>query len=336
MHAGIRAWHADRSTMKIPTFLLAMIFGWALAAVAASGPWLTDWPPGDPGTAHQAEGKAVTVGSGGALTLWDSGSGATGEIDFISIVVAAPSGAETVQICQDADFAESTPCSSPSVNVVLEDWTASRGSASFRTRYVVYNNSSSGVNYSSYIRAPFTSHTRVSIALAAGKQVWWDIGYHLNSGLNWGRYSHLHAIDQSATYPVNNTTPLFSVANGPGVIWGVYAFFLNVLGQSLESKPQWNIDGNVNIDSSGTEDYFGSSFDWSSGLFTTDFVGCTFITGTYTGGYTAGAYRLNILDPIEFNSTAQFLFGNSTTINGVAYSPAPATIFSLVWYYTSN
>ena len=47
--------------------------------------------------------------------------------------------------------------------------------------------------------------------------------------------------------------------------------------------------------------------------------------------------RLNILDPIEFNSTAQFLWGNNTTINGVSgYTPAPATIYTTVWYYTTN
>ncbi len=256
-----------------------------------------------------------------------------GEIDFISIIIQSPTGNEVIQICQDADF--NTSCATPSVNTFLLDWVAARGgAASFRSRYMVYNNNGQGgVSYTSYVTAPFTTHTRITLANASGETVWWDIGYHLNSGLNWGRYSHLHAIFNINTYPVDNTTPLFSVSNGPGVIWGVYAYFYSVYGASLETEPQWNIDGNVNITSSGTEDYFGSSFDWSSGVFATDFLGCTTISGSYyVGGYNVGAYRLNVLDPIRFNSTAQFLFNNASAFGATQ----PATITNLVWYYTSN
>ncbi len=287
-----------------------------------------------------AAGKAVTVtsancpnGSADPCEIWDSGT-ATGEIDFISIIIFNSNGNEGIQICQDNDFA--TSCATPSVNAALVDWIPARGvsGSGYATRYFVYRNAGSGqFSYTSYVTAPFTTHSRIYITGANGETIWWDIGYHLNSGLPWGLYQHLHAVSVVADYPAPNPTPLFSTSNGPGVIWGVDAYFQEVFGTSLETQVQWVVDGATTITSSGTEDYFGSSFDWLSGVFTTDFLGCTSILGTYTGGYLAGAYRLNVLDPIVFNSSAQLLFGNFNPVGGPA---KPAPIYSLVWYYTEN
>ncbi len=319
--------------MKTVTFLLGMIFGWALAAVAASGPWLTDWPPGNPGVAYQASCKDCGISSS-PYTLWDSvttNGTAAGEIDYISIIgVSNYPSVVSLQICQDNDF--NTSCATPSVNAYLEDWIPARGVAgNFWTRYFRYDTANSSANYLSYIKAPFTSHTRISLVGASGQAIYWNIGYHINNGLNWGLYSHLHAQSASGTYGAGNPV-LFSTSNGPGVIWGEDAHFNNDVGSALETEVGWNVDGTQTITSSGTEDYFGSSFDWSSGIFATDFLGCTSISGSYVGGYTATAYRLHVLDPITFNSTAQWLFPGWT----VGSTPYTASINSLVWYYTQN
>jgi len=84
----------------------------------------------------------------------------------------------------------------------------------------------------------------------------------------------------------------------------------------------WTIDGVTTITSSGTEDFWGSSFDWTSGTWWSDFVGNTVFGGTYYGGIYAHPYLLYVLDPIIFNSTAVLNNLNATN--------------SLVWYYTQN
>ena len=252
---------------------------------------------------------------GSPYVLWDSGSGVSGEIDFMNIINVPDA---TLQICVDNDF--STSCATPSVNASLLDWVPVRGNTSsslptFATRYFIYmgNNIEGAGSEGTYIRVPFQNHVSVSIAGATGQVIWWNIKYHLNS-LNWGLYSHLHASSVSGG--------AFSVSNGPGVIWGLNAWFGGVLGTVLETRVGWTIDGVSTITASGTEDFFESSFDWTSGTWWTDFAGNTYFGGSYGSGIYAHPYLLYVLDPIIFNSTAVLNNLNATN--------------SLVWYYTQN
>ncbi len=305
--------------------------------------WPGAWPPGDPGIAYSTKLKQV---SGAALTLLDyTGSG---EIDFISVINNTGTGG-TLQICQDADL--NTSCATPSVNVNLFDLVAARGSAGFRSRYLSFGTSSFGQNFTIYLTAPFRTHVRVTLINPdVFDNIWTDVGWHANSGLNWGRYSHLHAVDQSLTIAPGNgcvnsgggcgtapTIPLFSTSNGPGVIWEVYTYFSGAgMPSGLESPMQWLIDGNLNHDSSGTEDYFGSSFYFAPGLFASDYLGVTALTGPVGLPTTAGAYRLHILDPIEFNSTAELMWWNGWPPFGACTNCGNVSVNVLVTYYTSN
>ncbi len=305
--------------------------------------WPGAWPPSDPGTAYSTKLKQV---SGSTITLLDyTGSG---EIDYISVIISSSAGG-TLQICQDADF--NTSCATPSVNVNLIDLVAARGSTGFRSRYLTFGTSTFGQNFTIYLTAPFQTHVRVTLSNPdVFDSVWTDVGWHANSGLNWGPYSHLHALDQSVTIVPGNgcanlggscgtapTVPLFSTSNGPGVIWGVYTYFSGAgMPAALESPVQWLIDGNLNHDSSGTEDYFGSSFFFAPGLSVSDYQGVTALTGPVGLATTAGAYRLHVLDPIEFKSTAELMWWNGWPPFGACTNCNNVSVNVLVLYYTSS
>jgi len=314
----------------------------------ATGPigsvWPGAWPPSDPGIAYSTKLKQV---SGSTLTLLDYAG--SGEIDYISVIINAGDGG-TLQICQDADF--NTSCATPSVNVNLADLVAARGSAGFHSRYMNFATSSFGQNFTIYLTAPFKTHVRVTLINPdVFDDVWTNVGWHANSGLNWGPYSHLHAVDQSLIIAPGNgcvnsgggcgtapTTPLFTTSNGPGVIWGVYTYFSGPgMPVGLESPMQWLIDGNLNHDSSGTEDYFGSSFYFAPGMFASDYLGVTALAGPVGLPTAAGAYRLHVLDPIEFNSTAELMWWNGWPPSGTSCTTCGiVSVNVLVTYYTSN
>ncbi len=205
----------------------------------------------------------------------------------------------------------------------------------------------------SLLNAPFTSSLQVVYNNNSTSSVtaWFNIGYYVypsTSVVNWGRYSHLHAVNGAGSATAFSAIQLVNVSSGgPGALWSVYMLFNVANVNSYEGPIQYLVNGESTpgLTSSGTEDYFGQDFYFdrcsSSQIWIQDKFGCTYANSGASASTIVGAYRIHYPneDPPIWNSSfiLDWLNGLAGFGEGTPPGlPGSATINYLVEYYTSQ
>ena len=310
-------------------------------------------PPGSP-SAY----KAVNIPANSNLTLLNITPGTCasptcGHLAYVNVITNSPAtdGTNTLTIFRDGEAV-------PSVNATIADLAAARGMNSQSAAGLQYyqnhlwtyeaNTTLGTSRMYSLLNAPFTSSLQVIYNNNSASSVtgWFNVGYYVyptTSVVNWGRYSHLHAVEGNGSVRGGpSSIGLVNVTSGgPGVLWSLYMLFNVATTGSYEGPIQYLIDGESApaFTSSGTEDYFGQDFYFdrcsSSQIWIQDKFGCTFANSGAGISTIVGAYRIHYPneDAPAWNSSFDL-----TWFNGLAGFPGPgsAAINYLVEYYTSQ
>lgn len=192
-----------------------------------------------------------------------------------------------------------------------------------------------------YIRAPFNSSLRVDLVNGSGAAItiWSIVQYTLGGSYNWGLYGKLRSQGLGTNATLASVAPyaeqtLFSYSGQPGLIHNLsWVMNCNQSGYAaLEGLFQVYVDGEAtaSYQSSGSEDFFGGSFYFSTGTYAADTMGLVYFGGT---AYATVAYRYFIDDPFTWNSSVRMTW---TSGNHVASNvpTATATVLSNVLFYT--
>lgn len=167
------------------------------------------------------------------------------------------------------------------------------------------------------------------------------------------RYSKLHTVTIGSQYAQTTVQPLQEYtlldADGRGAFYGMQ-FFLdrhnNVAGgdgNCIEGNFRYYLDGHTTPDyeSSGTEDYFGSSFNFNGIKPQNWDFGVVYAVGNTSGGGTSVAdsvslaYRFHIDDPVFFNKHIKVTWQCGDVDSGMSYN-TPAGISANLMYYTDK
>ncbi|MFI5353333.1 MAG: DUF2961 domain-containing protein [Candidatus Binatales bacterium] len=320
--------------------------------VDAWGELLIAAPPGS-----SSAFKAVPIAADSSLTLLNITPGTCasptcGHLAYVNVITNSPAtdGTNTLKVFRDGEAV-------PSVSATIADLAAARDMNSQSTAGLQYyqnhlwtyeaNTTQATSRMYSLLNAPFTSSLKVVYNNNSASSItgWFNIGYYVypsTSVVNWGRYSHLHAVEANGSAAGLGSIQLVNVTSGgPGVLWSLYMFFNVATTGSYEGPIQYQIDGESapGFTSSGTEDYFGQDFYFdrcsSSQIWIQDKFGCTYANSTAGLSTIVGAYRIHYPneDAPAWNSSFDL-----TWFNGLAgfAGPGSATINYLVEYYTSQ
>lgn len=223
----------------------------------------------------------------------------------------------------------------------------------------------SGTNIGCDFKLPIPFNTGVSITLtdttAAASTLWYTVEYHTGVPLStWTntRVLHMDSITDQTGIAANAVTTLSNYTGGqPGRFVGLWWMEDSAPGSAtpktapMEGEIALTLDGagTPNIQSSGTEDWFGlSNYFQGNGTGGTGGGNSSQIQGGWKSadgqvavtfmstpiGNTQGAARFHVNDPIDFTTGEKLTWacGDTTFVSFTG----TCTLWSTVYYYTEN
>ncbi len=286
------------------------------------------------GTPAYAVGKLVSIGAGATQTIF-SYSGGPG---YLSSMWLACQGGNSAELIITVD---GTPIYQDVLNNFFACGTVNSGVAGQFSNLFLNNWGGTG----SVIPIPFASSILVQIKNTGGSSFnnWWTISYMKAVADSWLNSSHLHVavnsvdIDGGLSLTQDQIGTLLNATGiGPGRLLGICLQFdgSGVTGGSntssfLEGPVEIYTDGNLVLQTSGTEDYFGMSGYFE---FVSSGVGGPYVSLVYKSAPSYQALRFHIQDPILFNDSLEVKWqaGNS------AYATFTGSVVVgwTIWYYT--
>lgn len=286
------------------------------------------------GRRGSAKLEYANLPAGGTLTLLDLQEG-PGYVSHLWCAVSCtdPAGQTLTRyrVVVDGEAA-------PSIDSTLVGYHAADGATtSGAARYIGFDHNATLASYYSYLPLPFRSSIRIEVVNGSRDTpaVFFAIAdYHL-VGFSWGRAAKLHTFEQEVTVAPYVWQNLLDVRRSNGVLAGVY---LRMHG----GDPTWGyLEGNVQMfadgsttpcyESSGTEDYFNNAWYFQTGVILADQSGCTAYD---PAGFSVGAYRFHLDDPVPFDTALRVRWQNGTADQAKVLKPT--TLRSHVWYYTAG
>jgi hypothetical protein len=318
-------------------------------------------PSGGLGMTCATKVKVSAGATGGALAT--SGkfllayANGPGEVDDLNIIRQGATGAaflNPLTIWRDGE-------TTPSVNgIQMQDLAAMRGVTTgsqvrYHSRYLSFGSGMVGGSAESaqlYLTMPFTKSIVVQLTNDnATNQIalWSNVFYHANSlpASAWNGNAHFEIVP-NASYPSADTVSAYSedtLCNvaGAGTLWSVV---MQAVGADLNSQAfeegrlRVYIDGEstASWDTSGTEDAFQDSFNWSgeTAPFGTDFYGATYLVAPGVGVAGAfGGYRIfGNKEPISFKTNLKVTWtSGNATVGGVTN---PVSLYSAIAVYLGS
>lgn len=299
------------------------------------------------GTPYSNSIKAANwAGSGGVATLINYQGGQPG---FVSEIFLAVNGgdsnleAATIQVYIDGSGSPTINCLLTAFMAKVHAYDQAHGiPLQYYSRYL---NSPASTAFYVRIPMPFTTGIEITITNvdATNYTIWSNIYCSLGVPNLWKGTRKLQvAVASLQTFTPYQVVSLLSLTNStPGRLFGI-SMSIDGNGSTspgfawAEGPISMFIDGasTPQINSSGTEDYFGSVGYWGNlygTTLTSDFVGAL-LSGTSGGGHVYGAYRLHILDPITWQNAITISW--TAGIASVVSFTGNGVYFSTVWYYT--
>lgn len=294
----------------------------------------------------------ATANAGMPILVYE---GTAGEIDHFNEITNGNgvTGDEiTMTVVRDGE-------TTPSVNAIrLQDFAAGHGSTGtsvFSNRGFAYVRGANGGGYSAnkYVMMPWTNSMQVWLTdpdTSNGITMWSEVDYHQNSlpASAWGGRAHYHAVG-NASYPSTDSVAAYAedtLLPATGVASVLRSVFLNVVGGDNNSEAfeegqlrvYINGESNASIVSSGTEDAFEASFNWTgqTAPYGNEFYGLTGFTapGVSTPGAFAAYRMFGLNQPVANTSNLKVGWtAGTSTAGGVTNN---VNVYSVVEYYTGS
>lgn len=349
------------STLNIPVYAggSAGFYGDILSAQKPSGT-----------TAYSAA-KAQALAASGTATLINYTGGSPGYVSHIFFALNNTSGdptKDTVKVFIDGSGTPSITIPMQNMCMATYLWkAASTGNVSNSSYFTTATSmsGSGGTNVGCNFELPIPFNTGVQITVtdttAAASTIWYTVEYHTGVPTStWTntRVLHMDSINDQTGITANTVTTLSNYTGGqPGRFVGLWWMEDSVPGSAspttapMEGVVALTLDGagSPNIQSSGTEDWFGlSNYFQGNGTGGTGGGGLAQIQGGWKSadgqvaitfmsnstGSTQGAARFHVHNPITFNSGEKLTWacGNTSVISFTG----TCTLWSTVYYYTQN
>lgn len=278
-----------------------------------------------------------SVAASATQTLLNYTGGSPGYISYLFIALSSTDAlaraGSLIKIYIDGE-------STPSVSVPLDAvFLGAFAPTKFQSRYVGYAGlSGSNTGGYLYINAPFASGVKIDFVNAstttAVSNLWASINYHIAaSAPNWDRYKRLKNFQQgysSAVTPTKYTEVDLLNVTGRGVLWGLQLLIDSADSNfnCLEGNIKIYVDGNLDIENSGTEDWFNGTFYFQEGTYASDFAGCVLRDAS---NFRVNMYRWHVLDAVPFDTSLRVTWTAGESAHAtVTNNP---TIYSNAWYY---
>lgn len=317
---------------------------WAPAAGSGAGSYFDVLSENKtPGTLNSSNAAYQNVPAAGTVTLLDY----TGGDGYVSLLWMALGGSA---LAPDAILniyydGESIPSISMPAQYFYGFFGVPSGSQSAQTRYTAFLTSSiaTDVGYVSTIPMPFSGGIKITLTNVDPSNaltIFYNVEYHTGVSNTWTNTQRLMAVP--FYYQAGALNEMLTLANasaaGAGRVLGLSWMMSGSAASSQEGEFSYYLNGSAEAqyNSTGTEDYFLSAYNWEGITLPLSILkgqaGVYFSSGSFPSD-NVGAWRFHLDDPMVFVNGfhLQWQCGNSTR-----GSTEGANVAATVWYYREN